>query len=295
MKRVCSVLALGLMVPGVNSYAAFTTTGVYDEQTTQPNAVDHTAAANAGDEAYVIGLGLQDASADAEYQAFKAAVAAAYNQDLGGVVTFDAGAGPDSSQYFTDLGGSSRLDFAATYGVSNSKTATFISGIRTDTGSREFGFSTSDARTPISGAAGESSYIIATGSGGSGGDLNIADIYTSDPNVLVSQVGFTVLSRDYLTDLNFVVTATFSGGGTAQAISEQFSASNTMVVGEDDTFVGFIAPSGESITAININFSPNQVLGVDDLAFVTTAVPEPSSLALTSLGVISPLVRRRRA
>jgi len=83
----------------------------------------------------------------------------------------------------------------------------------------------------------------------------------------VTQVGFAVLSRnDYAA--TFQATANFSGGGNSVA-SRLIGQS----AGGQDTFFGFQAPDGESITRIDIAMTKQgggaAFLGLDDFGFVT--------------------------
>lgn len=82
-------------------------------------------------------------------------------------------------------------------------------------------------------------------------------------------------------------TANFSGGG---------SAVGTSVGNDGQTFIGFVAPSGESISSVS--FTKTSGLsgfgGGDDIAFATTAVPEPSSSLLLSIAGLGVMLRRRR-
>ncbi|MCP5535210.1 MAG: PEP-CTERM sorting domain-containing protein [Akkermansiaceae bacterium] len=82
-------------------------------------------------------------------------------------------------------------------------------------------------------------------------------------------------------------TANFSGGG---------SATGTSVGNNGQTFIGFVAPSGESITSVSFTKSSglSGYGGGDDIAFATVAVPEPSSTALLGLGGLALILRRRK-
>jgi hypothetical protein len=63
------------------------------------------------------------------------------------------------------------------------------------------------------------------------------------------------------------------------------------VIGDDDTFFHFIAPTNESIVSLDflnssgLGTTNQRRLPIDDLAFITTAtlVPEPASIAIWSL------------
>ena len=81
--------------------------------------------------------------------------------------------------------------------------------------------------------------------------------------------------------------ATFSDSSTATATSAVGAGNAT-----DDTFFGFVAPAGKSISNVTITMTGStDNLCLDDLAFTT--VPEPATVGLLSLGGAA-LIRRRR-
>ena len=82
---------------------------------------------------------------------------------------------------------------------------------------------------------------------------------------------------------DLTVTANFSGGG-----SDNFSTSTS-----GHYFIGFVAPSGESITSVTLQEQAGGAFfGYDDVSFVS--VPEPSSTALLGLGGLALMLRRRK-
>lgn len=80
------------------------------------------------------------------------------------------------------------------------------------------------------------------------------------------------------------IIATYSGSGTT---TYTFDTAG-------QTFVGFAAPTGQSITQIElIRGGDGAFTSYDDIAFVTS-VPEPSSTALLGLSALGIILRRRR-
>jgi hypothetical protein len=112
----------------------------------------------------------------------------------------------------------------------------------------------------------------------------------------VVAAGITLLSAESPpgTAFNFgavTLKATFSDNST-------FSATRTIseLKGDGDTFYSAVAPAGLTITSLTIS-SSNSALIVpefDDLAFATSVLPEPGSLALLSIGAALLLARNRR-
>ena len=92
------------------------------------------------------------------------------------------------------------------------------------------------------------------------------------------------------------MTANFSGGGSASLNSDAAEAVHpTGALGDWDTWFGFEAPTGETITSVNITKQGlnNNWIAVDDVSYIV-AVPEPSSTALLGLGGLALILRRRK-
>ena len=252
------------------SQAAFTATAgaVYDS-TSNANAVDFDAAAT----------GTTPATSVIGVTAFTAAVAAANLAGQGGVLDFDSVA-TNSSGTIT-----------ANYGtVLTPKTLTISS-----TTSSSYVTSNNTGRTPISGTI----YLNKLTGGVTPNDYGFGFGTITGATVLegVTSVGLTFLSRDPGTTSagNFGTvtgTATFSDGTTATS-----ARSVTEAAGLGDTFYGFVAPAGLSITSVTLDVPGTTLFGgVDDVAFVTTpGVPEPTALAVTAGCGLMALRRRRVA
>ena len=86
------------------------------------------------------------------------------------------------------------------------------------------------------------------------------------PATAVVQFGLTVLSPSYFTMSNVTATATFSGGGQATA-----SRVINEGAGLGNTFFGFAAPVGETITSVTFTNSQGHEMFFDDIGFITAA------------------------
>jgi hypothetical protein len=60
---------------------------------------------------------------------------------------------------------------------------------------------------------------------------------------------------------------------------------------QDDTFFGFTAPAGVTITKLTIGAGTDNYFAIDDLAFV---IPEPSAVLMGAAGMMGLMIRRRR-
>ena len=220
------------------------------------------------------GTGDADSSATAspnDIATFKTDVLAAFNAGFGGVIHFDLGA---------DTPGST---LEATYG---SKTL----NISTNPG---FNVQAISSGTALSGRA----LLLVTNaaSADDGSTLTIGSITGGAANEAVTQLAFTMLSRlatGYPLDLT--VTAFFSDGSSSVATSNIGN-----VAGTDDTFFAFTAPANHSITSIVLNPTNDASDArpvIDDLAFITSIIPEPSSAMLLggTLGFMA-FFRRRKS
>jgi len=233
----CLVLLLG----GA-ALAEFETVGVYDpndgpyyNQVDQSGAYSsHTGDAGPGN---VIDL-----------QTFQALIGTAFNIDAGGVVDAENGSMEGQS-------------IVAKFGLKKTKSVTITNtsgsmsrGTGTGTGNRE---PTSGERRFSKSSTEDFVFEISLVGGGKPGEI-------------ITYFAATVLHRDDR-DINPVVTATFSGGGTVTASAEMAIGSPSYT---KDTFIGFAAPSGQSI--VSVNFDLGNYTFLDDVGFITSAFnPEP--------------------
>jgi len=244
--------------------ATFQTTGTYDADPT--NFVDTDTGTTFGQ--------------------FQSQVASSFLLDRGGVIDFDTG--------FTEGGGASDnigTSWDASFGTSQSKTLQFTTTVdmlvfNNDTAGQVDTISDTNNLLPIDGQ-------VQFG-------LTVGPILNGNPGEIVSEVAFTVLSRDpgggTPSGADVVVTALFSDG-SMQTISDNVASP----IGTDDTFFHFIAPDLESVVSLSFdNVSTEGTLNqrrlpIDDLAFITRVVPEPSSSAMFAAATLGLFARRRRA
>jgi len=267
-------LAVGLSAPAM----ATALVGTYDADP-DDNDVDQSAAFSSG-------TGGATAANVTDVATFSASVSAAFLANNGGVLDFESALNADDNVPTTGVSSPATLEFGGGKEVSL--------GIASVGGATTNGFDLLRAagitnRTEISGT-----HQLATaggnGIGTTGIDLTIGAVTNGATNEAVTQFGVTFLGRLSRT-VDVSVVATFSGGGTATATETTIGAGN-------DTFYGFIAPTGESITAVSIsasnwNTGNAESFSIDDIGIVTAVVPEPASLALVGLGGLM-LLRRQR-
>ncbi|MEM7809214.1 MAG: PEP-CTERM sorting domain-containing protein [Planctomycetota bacterium] len=206
-----------------------------------------------------------------EATAFDVAVAAAFPLDLGGTVDF-------GDFTVTDDG------FTVDLGAGDSRTLSFSTDqtMQSATSSGSFG--------PITPIAGSRAFLQAANS--TGWALTFDSVTDA---IGIGSFGMTLLPRENTTyPLDAVVTVTFSDLTTATT-TERLGD----VKFQSDTFVGFDAPVGETITGFRIETfdvagAPVSTrFGIDQLGFVAV-VPEPASAGaiLTGVGLLAG--RRRR-
>lgn len=263
---VAGAVLVGLA--GVANGAVFNTVSTYDSAATNSNQVDRDATGNLG--------------------TFTTSVAVAHAANLGGVVTFDGsgttnpGSPINGGDTYTDSG-----LISARYGAGLGKTLAVTTGtynvqfstnIRAISGNANSGTGLFLFANP---AVQVESYTFGAISGGLPGEK-------------VTQAGLTLLTRNGGGTPTITVTAFYSNL-TSQSAAAAFTVTTTP---DQDTFYGFTAPLGASITKLEVNYGATGDLrrGIDDFAFITSAaVPEPTSFALLAVGGLSALARRRRA
>ncbi|MBA7628096.1 hypothetical protein ES703_35566 [subsurface metagenome] len=237
---VSLVLVLGLAVGAAE--ATYDTVGVYDpndephhNQVDQSGTYDsHTG--NAGPENVI------------DLATFQELIGPAFDADAGGVVNAEDASGSTDDN-----------DIIAKFGVSRTKSVTFtdISG-NLGHGHGE----ASGERQPTSGDGRWSK-------SDSPPDWNfdISPVTGGMPGEVVTYVAGTVIYRN-IRELYPQVIATFSGGGTVTAKADMPMGAPGHSL---DTFFGFVAPPGEGI--VNVNFVMAQWTNLDDVAFITSALP----------------------
>lgn len=252
---ITAILGGFLAVPASYGAAFGPTVGIYDENTSNTNAVD---------------VNLVDLAT------FSGAVATAFAADTGGVIDFKQGG----------LGGSLGQIHSATYGASETNIFNFTTSQSTQfvTGTGSF--------LPISGVNGftqisdQTSQLFTFNADGDGA--------VSDAP-LVSQIGFTLLSRaNAAYPLDVLATATYTDSST-QAVTSTLSnvkgATDTFVsflapLGEGISTLNLQSFQTGTTTPVSTR------IAIDDLGFIT--IPEPASLTLLLAGGTLLLARRRK-
>lgn len=268
-RRAWTILAVAcstVLAPGGAARAAFTSVGVYDEAAFQPNQVDGNASGNP-----LSSTAITDAAG------FTTAVAAAFAAGRGGVINFDNGS-LDADRTFTATynGGASVVTFTTNADM-------IISTVNPSSGTV----------TPISNNNAETTTdtgnVMQPDTAANGGAADFTISMAAGFNV--QTIGFTINSRANASyPQNVTVTPTFSISGVGTPLVSNIGSTK----GTDDTFYGFTAPLGESITAIAIDTAStgdNARVTIDDLGFI---VPEPTGVGLLAAAALPLLARRRR-
>ncbi|MES2438047.1 MAG: hypothetical protein V4584_03225 [Verrucomicrobiota bacterium] len=245
------------------SRAALTAVGVYDENVTQTNTVDVQMPLSGS--TGVAGTVVTSAT-------FATDVAAAFTTGNGGVGNFDSGTLTSGS--VIDIG------FA-----SGTKTLTL-----TDNLTQAYALGTSSAaRISVSGAG-----FLSKNGGTSNFGFNLSSTGFA-VNEHVVGLALTVLSRNGAgTPTLWTVTANYTDGVTAGSTSTAYSMNTSTGAGIDDAFSGIYAPAGHWITGFTVTGN-NAFSSIDDIGFITAAVPEPSSALFGVLGLSVFLRRRKQA
>jgi hypothetical protein len=243
-----------------NAGAAFITSGTYDENTNQGNAVDTTAA-----------------SSNVTLGHFKTLISNAFNADTGGVIAFDStqagttglGAGDTSS-------GSTIIN--AVYGTSVSNTLTITRELYAGgTGAPNFSISTSGGSSVTESISGSGTADAdQKWLGSSSGNGNDWRMTFSTPLVAFGITALYRPSATYTIDLEIGLSDSSTATFTQESIVGVTSGD-----GSDDTFFGYVAPTGVTISYVRAN---NSALGRwDDVAFI---IPEPISVVSAIVGLI---------
>ena len=264
MPRTLAALLVASALPA----AAVTTTGIYDHPSNNTNQVDQ-------DAHFFSGTGGANAANVISVGAFTPQVLAAFNSDLGGVFTFDNV--PVNANVTT---------VSLSYGTGQSKSLTLGQGspgtlssvitiLSEPISSDQVGVKNISAVRP------DFTFVFSSFANNAGA-----------PDLGVTQFGFTFLSQGIASPVNYGLlkaTATFSGGGTVTAAAV---VNTTRTNG--DTFYGFIAPAGQTITQVTMPVGVTGDAFIDDVGFTTQAAPEPTTVALAVVGAIGFFVSRRR-
>jgi hypothetical protein len=250
---VSALTALGL-APVAPAAITTTVSGVYDEQTTQLNAVDASASGPTTGTVNTVTAA-----------AFATTITNAYANNSGGVINFDDVTTPTSGQTM----------IVAKFGAGNANTIALTgSGYQVDMGAL-----TTINATPISG----NTYLR------NGDASGVQSFAFSSP---VSAVGATVLARTGARNITATVTYDNNTTGSVGPVTVATVANQLTANSSPDTFFGFTAPAGRTITAISFSAGSGNFFVLDDIGFV--AVPEPGTAAVLGVGAVGLLARRRR-
>lgn len=213
---------------------------------------------------------------------FTSNVATAFTNGTGGVINFD-GSGTLAQNDIL------RASFAG-----GAKTVDFVNINDAEAIGQNF----STTRTATSGSA--NSHLSASGATGPSDRMDfkftVNNLVGGAINERVTRVGVTVLSRSGLVtgttgQVDFI--ATLDNASTISTGVDTINNSNAT----DDTFYELTAPAGRYITEIWVDLNSNNsnqfFSAIDDLAFMTSIVPEPASLGGLAL-LCGGLMRRRR-
>ena len=185
---------------------------------------------------------------------FATNVSSAYSNNLGGVVNFDVtGDGLDTVPAINaNYGGGKTLAIALT-----GSSVVDISPL-----------------APPSGTAGVTNCLSAPDTGANLGDITftMGSITGGQTNEKVTTFAFTFLTQTVLNGISVTVTATFSDG-TNSIVTR--TVNRDTVNPTQDTFFGFVAPNGKSITSVSLvsNTTRAQTTQIDDVGFITSIVP----------------------
>lgn len=265
-----SCLALGTALPAA---AALIATGIYDEQDVQTNAVDFSMGYSSNT-TWTTGIGQTlGASQIRTVEEFKLLVEAAFLTGHGGVIDFDNGSLQDDQSFVVSFGGASKsMTLSNRAGNGGNYSINGISG----------------NRTAISG-----DNWLGTG-GNPHYDFDIGSFTGFAEYEQVTAIGVTILGRNGTgSNSNWRVIAYYTNGVDSGS-SSTFRTINTNTGNTThDSFSGIVAPDGYWITRMRVHSDQGAFTGIDDIGFITSIIPEPSSALLGMLGLAA-LMRRRR-
>ncbi|MEZ0387953.1 MAG: PEP-CTERM sorting domain-containing protein [Verrucomicrobium sp.] len=249
--------------------------GGYDENAFATNSVDSQAPGNA----------LSSAS-------FGTAVSSAFTSGMGGVINFDRPNGnnnDDDNNPATETmiisygsGKSFNIKSSAAYDIHNFSSLKAISGY--DNSLDVPGGNTPDLTHKGIALTSASVYTWT---------LDFGAITGGIPGEAITTAGFTLLSRDLIQQ--DVTIDWFLNGSSISSAAQTDNIKIGQIV--DDTFFSYSAPTNSYISGVKITFggtTGDLRLGIDDLGFITSAVPEPSRVLLLSLALTGCVLRRRR-
>lgn len=285
------VWTLAVLCSGTDLSAAVTlsASGTYDENTRALNTIDGEAPGNS------IALGT-----------FKTAVGTAFAAGAGGVINFDM---PNGSN--ADAKGNSDTNNAGSKTLMNvgyGGTKSFA--INTSLAYDMHVFTSLAAVSGNSGTNGTSKGIaIASGmpdnsAVASSWTLNFGGITGGSAGEAITSMGFVLLSRDFAgtnSDLPVTVDWYLNGGSTSSySVTDQIKDEKWVdgVSTGDDTFFSYSAPVGSYISGFKVTYGgtidTDRRLGIDDIGFTTSVVPEPSRMLLLAVAMTGAMFRRRR-
>jgi hypothetical protein len=198
---------------------------------------------------------------------FKAAVLSAYNNDLGGVIDWETGVTATPS--ITTTANNSLSSVAATYGVG----AGSVLSITFDHPMDLYTNGINDQVSVLSRAGSFQNAIIA---GGGNDPVGLQYTMTFSGADIV-EIGVAMPSRSTYgaAGVDFRATANFSGGSSG--ILDMMAGGTA---GTNDTFLHFVAPSGETITSLTIAYQDDNGQNLangqrrpalDDFGFIVAA------------------------
>ena len=232
---------------------------VYDEQTDQPNSVNHEMPYS-DNTTWTTGIGRTLGAAQViPLATFRSRLASAAANGFGGVVDFERGAlhgGVTSNgQGFTAMfdGGRKSLDFTNRSG--NGGNYSINRGLNT--------------RTAVSGER----YLSRSGTPNFDFDLRNTRGFIRNERVVAA--GTTVLGRNGVAGTNhFRFTAWYTNGSENGSTSVRRQVNTNTGNGTADTFSGIAAPPGYWITRVAVTSENGAYTSIDDLAFITSLDPE---------------------